>query len=133
MSRLWFRSKALIFFLAKAYIFERDQFILDCRSTNALLTNKSYQEFQPESHFPFWVEVDEAFGSSYQNYTDLCASKGGRLCTFDEYCPAGEFGARFDETIPRYHDSYAPFYKSVGDNFNNWLQVNLDLFVYAQG
>ena len=69
------------------------------------------------------MEVDEAFGSSYENYTDLCASKGGRLCTFEEYCPGGEFGARFDETISRYHDSYAPFYKPIGDNFNNWLQV----------
>ena len=44
-----------------------------------------------------------------------------RLCTFEEYCPAGEFGELFVD-IPFYQDAYAPFYNPDGENINNWLQ-----------
>ena len=86
-------------------------------------TIENFKPFVPATHMPFWFETDENFGNSYQNYTDFCASKGGRICTFEEYCPNGEFGNLFDSRIPWYRDSYAPFYDPVGDNFNNWLQV----------
>ena len=71
-----------------------------------------------------WFDIDPIFGSSYENYTDFCNFKHGRLCTFEEYCPNGEFGPLFDKTIPTYQDAYAPYHKPIGDNFNNWLQVS---------
>ena len=42
-----------------------------------------------------WFTTDvyfEKFGSSYNSGEQFCASRAMRLCTFEEYCPNGEFG-----------------------------------------
>ena len=42
-----------------------------------------------------WFTTDvyfEKFGSSYNGGEQFCASRAMRLCTFEEYCPNGEFG-----------------------------------------
>ena len=45
-----------------------------------------------------------------------------RICTFDEYCPDGEYGTPFRQ-FPDLSDLYAPFYEFDGENKNNWVQV----------
>ena len=52
-----------------------------------------------------------------------------RLCTFEEYCPSGEFGETMKGFgLDWYKDSWSPFYdpnslNQRSDNVNNWLQV----------
>jgi len=91
-------------------------------------TVTNYVPWTYQTHFPMWFNEDDGFNSyesenSYQNATDYCAVWGGRLCTFEEYCPNGEYGEIFDTTIPYSFDAYSPFYVEGGDNYNNWLQV----------
>merc|ERR1719220_1989135 len=80
----------------------------------------------------FWYDVSEYFsdfGSSYKSGERFCASKGMRLCTFEEYCPHGKFGEPSKSfRLPWYQDAWSPFYdpkplNQQDANQNNWLQV----------
>ena len=76
-------------------------------------TISTFEPFVPATHLPFWFDYDENFGSSYQNYADFCAAKGGNICTFEEYCPSGEFGELFDSRIPWLGFSWRDFFAEV--------------------
>jgi len=102
----------------------------------------------------YWFTTDayfEKFGSSYNGGEQFCASRAMRLCTFEEYCPNGEFGethktlksSKWQSKTPEgeifselyqlpgiewQKDSWAPFYDpdaidQKGGNVNNWVQV----------
>ena len=80
----------------------------------------------------FWFDSEEYFsdfGSSYQSGERFCASEGMRLCTFEEYCPDGKYGAtQKGFKIPFFKDAWAPFFdpdtlNQKDANKNNWLQV----------
>jgi len=102
------------------FIFAKTRNVLDCQ----------FDHRGPKS--TFWFDSDEYFsdfGSSYQSGERFCASEGMRLCTFEEYCPDGEYGAtQKGFKIPFFKDAWAPFFdpdtlNQKDANKNNWLQV----------
>ena len=51
-----------------------------------------------------WYDVEEyvdSHGTSYNGIHNFCLDRGMRLCTFEEYCPNGQYGDLFVD-IPWY-------------------------------
>ena len=83
---------------------------------------------------PHWFDVSHYelfFGTSYDAIESFCDARNMRLCTFEEYCPQGEFGELYFN-IPREREAYAPYFSPNGKSRNNWLQVGFpDLPIYS--
>ena len=58
-------------------------------------------------------------GSSWHSAVEFCATEGGQLCTFDQYCPNGVHGAPNSIIPEQTGDRWVPF----GDKFNGQVQL----------
>merc|ERR1712176_319977 len=113
-------------------IFAKTRNVLDCEFDHRSDKRGSFFWFDKNSYF-------DKFGSSYNSGEKKCASIGMRLCTFEEYCPNGEFGETMKGFgLDWYQDSWSPFYdpnslNQRSNNVNNWLQVGFWKHVHVLG